>query len=175
MRGPGLVAASGSHEGSNPPRAIEQLAADSCRRPFPFRSLFGIVRIVEEHGQLYASMPELGKPERVTVARIERGGSVVRGKDNERVKQREDAPLLFRRECCKSVARRLRFATMAQDDLRQIDTAPIMSVRRRGPHAPERSSQELRPHRSIEVPLVKIWPNIVAFKIGKDIFDEEGL
>ena len=138
-------------------------------------SLFWIVRVVENRNKLDAAMPKLREAERAAVPRIERRGSVIRRKEDERVEQLEHTLLLLGRKCCKGIACRLGFTTVAQDHFHQVDAAAIVAVWRGGADAPERGGEKLRAGRTVEVPFVKGWPNIVAFKIGKDISDEEWL
>ena len=120
-------------------------------------------------------MPELREVESAVVARIERGGGIVRGKDNERIEQLDHALLLLSRKRCKGVARRLGFATVAQDNFHQVDAATIVAVWRSCADAPERGGEKLRAGRTVEVPFIEIRAKIVSLKIGEDVSDQERL
>src|SRR5215213_2738580 len=91
-------------------------------------TLFRIVRIVEERAQLDTAMPELREVKGATIPRIERGGSIVRRKDHQRVKKCDDAQLLFRRHVRKRCSSCLCLTTVTHDHLHQINTASIVAI-----------------------------------------------
>ena len=79
------------------------------------------------------------------------------------------------REVDEVVARRQRLAAVTLDYLAQVDAAPIVAIRRRRAHAPERYCQELLLQCPIEVPFPEVRAQVVALEVGEDVFDEEGL
>src|SRR2546428_3526910 len=119
-------------------------------------------------------MSELRKVQSIFVAGIEVRSCIIRREKNQRVEETNHSHLIAGRQMVECIARRLRFAAVTQDHLHEIDAATVMTVRRSGADAPQRRRHKLRPQRSVVVPLMKVWAEIMALEIGEDVLDEKG-
>src|SRR4029453_19260302 len=87
----------------------------------------------------------------------------------------EKVSLLRRVELGKGVPRLLGLLAVPEDDLRQIDAAPVVTECPLCPNSPERPRQELLLQGPIPVALVEVGAQVVALEVREDVLDQERL
>lgn len=132
-------------------------------------------RIVEEDGELNASMSELWESVRMAVSRVKVGSCVVRWKDDQRIQELKDLELIARRQRGEGVALLLCLLSVPQDDFSKINATSVMSVRGRSANSPQRRGKEFLLHRPVVVSLVEVGAKIVTLEVGENIFHQERL
>src|SRR5262245_28877042 len=73
------------------------------------------------------------------------------------------------------VARGLRFAAVAEDDVLERDGPAVVPVGGGAGDAPERRRQKMRPRRPVVVSFVEIRSEIVPLKVGENVPHEEAV